>query len=66
VNRVSILQDAGRMDVVDDGERTPETNAENIRGVVKRPRRESESRENQDERLSVDWEGDLGMRSPKP
>lgn len=61
------------MDVVDDGERTPETNAESIRGVVKRPRRErgveSGSRENQQgqgERLSVDWEGDLGMRSPRP
>ena len=65
MNRASILQDAVRMDVVDDGERTPETNAESIRGVVKRPRRESGSIENQDERLSVDWEGDLGMRSPK-
>ncbi len=61
------------MDVVDDGERTPETNAESIRGGVKRPRRgrgsESgtrEDRHNQGERLNVDWEGDLGMRSPGP
>ncbi|KAK2462313.1 hypothetical protein APHAL10511_005619 [Amanita phalloides] len=54
---LSSTSDTGNMYVADDGERTPETNAESIRGSVKRPRIGHESR---------DWEGDFRMRSPRP
>ena len=56
---------------MDDGERTPEMNAESARGM-KRPRRgksvpkESEAQRGPAGHLGVDWEGDMRMRSPGP
>ena len=56
--------------VSDDGERTPETNAEVIRGGIKRPRRdffsEGKLQRSLGGHLDVDWEGDMRMRSPRP
>ncbi|PFH50343.1 hypothetical protein AMATHDRAFT_4079 [Amanita thiersii Skay4041] len=59
----------GRQMVIDDGERTPETRADERR-EVKRLRR-GEDRDavrgvEGDVALQVDWEGDLRMRSPRP
>ncbi|KAF8626903.1 hypothetical protein AX15_004632 [Amanita polypyramis BW_CC] len=63
---------SGGMDIIiDDGERTPETNAESARGV-KRHRIDkgepngSKSRRASDGHMSTDRDGDTRMRSPRP